>query len=225
MAAASSACCWLPLVAVGFGLGAGGAAVILERYRWIFLGAAAVLLGIGFYLSYRREEPCAPDGSCPPQRPLLRVVNRVVLWSSAALVMTFALLPELRSAMPGGSRPTEGASPHDSTMVVLHVAGMTCAACEVPVEQSLRAIPGVLDVHADAASGRVTLALERGVPLDEPQMRSTLTAAGYQLLRREPLTAPPPRRLILLSAGSRELRDAFNSDVGSVRLVALLSPT
>ena len=142
VAAASSACCWLPLVAVGLGLGAGGAAALLEPYRGWFLGAAAALLGIGFYFDYRREEPCAPDGSCPPQRPLLRRVNRAVLWSSAALVVGFALFPEITRLI--------------ST--------------------------------------------------------STGTFASAQ-------------QLIRLSADAHELRDAFNRDLGSVRLVALLSPT
>ena len=44
MAAASLACCGLPLAAVGLGLGAGGAAVFLERYKWDCIGTAAVLL-------------------------------------------------------------------------------------------------------------------------------------------------------------------------------------
>jgi len=147
MAAASSACCWLPLVAAALGLGAGGAAAVLERYRWVFLGVASVLLCFGYYLNYRREEPCVSDGSCPPQRSRLRMINRILLWSSAALVVIFALLPELRAA----------------------------ACCQ---------------------------------------------------LRRVPIPATRPSRpLSRLSRDGRELRDAFNRDVGSVRLVALLSPT
>ena len=140
--AVAAACCWLPLVAVGLGLGAGGAAALLEPYRGWFLGAAAALLGIGFYFDYRREEPCAPDGSCPPQRPLLRRVNRVVLWSSAALVVGFALFPEITRVLA---------------------------------------------------------------------TRTGTSAAGQGLVR--------------LSSDARELRDAFNRDRGSMRLVALLSPT
>jgi len=226
LAAVSSACCWMPIVTIGLGLGAGGAAVMLEGYRWVFLGVASVLLGLGFHLNYRREAPCAPDGSCLPRRPLLRLINRTILWGSAILVAIFALFPELRSAISGGAPPNVEASLPEST-VVLEVAGMTCAACEAPVEQALRAAHGVREAHADAASGRVTLSLDRGATPNDSLLQSRLKAVGYRLLRREPNPVAPasPRRLIRLSADGRELRDAFNHDVGSARLVALLSPT
>ena len=227
MAAASSACCWLPLVTVGLGLGAGGAAAMLERYRWAFLGAAAVLPGIGFYLNYRREDRCAPDGACPPPRPLLRTANRVVLWTSALLVAVFALFPHITSSISSGARAGTAAPPPDSSTIVLNVGGMTCATCEAPVEQALRTVKGVRGVHADATSGRVTLTLDGSAAPNDSLMHSSLEAAGYQLLRRASATTASgsPRSLIRLSADGHELRAAFNRDVGSVRLVALLSPT
>ena len=184
VAAASSACCWLPLLTVGLGLGAGGAAVTLDRYRWLFLGVAALLLGVGFYLNHRREAPCAADGSCAPQRPLLRTFNRVVLWSSAVLVAVFAGFPELTAAIPKGRGSAAGRGALDSTVVVLEVGGMTCAACQVPVEQALRGVSGVRMVHADAVRGRVALAVESGAIPEDSVMRSRLAAAGYRLLAR-----------------------------------------
>jgi hypothetical protein len=145
MAAVSTACCWLPLVTVALGLGAGGAAAIFDPYRWVFLGLASVLLALGFYFNYRRDAHCDPDGSCPPERRRLRAVNRVVLWSSSVLVVTFGLFPELTAII------SERTPPRDSTT-----------------------------------------------------------------------SWPWPIRL---SDDAHELRDAFNHDVGSVRLVTLLSPT
>lgn len=183
MAAVSSACCWLPLAMVGLGLGAGGAAAALERYRWAFLGVAAVLLGVGFYLNYRREAVCAPDGSCPPSRPWLRSLNRVVLWVSAALVAVFALFPEIASLTSRNARPVVAGGSPDSTIVVLRVGGMSCTACEAPVEQALGSVMGVGAVHAEAASGRVMLTVEHGSKPSDSLMSSKLAAAGYRLLR------------------------------------------
>ena len=100
LAAASSACCWLPAVTIVLGLGAGSAGFLLERYRWGFVAGAAMLLGLGFYLEYGLGERCAPDGSCPPDRPVLRRLNRGLLWFSAGIVAIFALFPELRAALP-----------------------------------------------------------------------------------------------------------------------------
>jgi hypothetical protein len=144
-AAASSACCWLPLAALGLGVGIGGAGAVFERYRWLFIGAAVLFLGLGWFLNERAAAvECAPDGTCPPSRSRLRGFNRVILAIGAVGVALFAFLPEILGFM--ASRP---------------------------------------------------LASEVGA-------------------RR------PAHRL---SAGAVELRDAFNRDRGTVRLVVLLSPT
>jgi copper chaperone CopZ len=183
MAAVSSACCWLPLATLGLGLGAGGAAAALDRYRWLFLGVAAALLGVGFYLNYRRGADCAPDGTCPPRRPLLRSLNRVVLWISAALVASFAVFPEIASVTLRGGRPSAASSSLDSTIIVLQVGGMSCAACEAPVEQALASVRGVRAVRADAGSGQVKLTLDHGAAPSDSLMNVKLAAAGYRLLR------------------------------------------
>lgn len=170
-AAASSACCWLPLVALGLGLGAGGVAAMLERFRWPLIVISAALIGLGFYLNYRPEAECAPDGSCPPQRPRLRRFNRAVLWISAILVIGFAVFPEFTAALTYGPRPALRAAFADSAAGALAVGGKTCAGCEIG--DSTRA----------------------------------------------------PGQVVRLSSDAADLRVAFNRDTGSVRIVALLSPT
>jgi copper chaperone CopZ len=183
MAAVSSACCWLPLATVGLGLGAGGAAAALDRFRWVFLGVAVVLLGVGFHLNYRREADCTPGGTCPPRRALPRSVNQMVLWISAALVASFAAFPEFVSITLRGGRSSAANRSPDSTIVVLQVGGMSCAACEVPVEQALAGMRGVRAVRADAGSGRVMLTLEHGAAPSDSLMNEKLAAAGYRLQR------------------------------------------
>ena len=225
MAATSSACCWLPLVAVGLGLGAGGAAAMLERYRGVFLGAATVLLGIGFYFNYRRDPRCAPDGTCLPEHSALTTANRIVLWVSAVVVVLFSLFPQIRAAFPAGGRSTPAVALVDLTSVVLDVGGMTCATCEEPVERALRTVQGVRAVHADAASGHVTLILSGESAPDNSLLRSKLRSAGYELFRREPGKAFPHRSLGRLSTDGRELREMFNRDNKSARIIAFLSPT
>jgi copper chaperone CopZ len=198
---------------------------MFERYRWLLFGVAAALLGLGFFLNYRREDACAPDGSCPPQVDRLRTVNRVVLWICAAFVVLLALFPQIITV----SAPTRfvacgtGAPSHT---IVLDVGGMTCTECEVPVERALQAVPGVRAVHADADSGRVSVDFDGAAPA-ESLVRSKLEGAGYQLLGTAagPAPSPDPAGVTRLSSNATELRDAFNRDIGTVRIVALLSPT
>ena len=106
-AAASSACCWLPLSAVVFGIGVGGAGAGFERFRWPLLAISIGLLGIGWWLNERAARAaCAPDGSCPPAGRRLRAFNRVVLVFGAVGVTLFATLPEILGAI--ASRPLAG---------------------------------------------------------------------------------------------------------------------
>lgn len=92
-ALASSACCWLPLLLFGLGASGVGIAALFARFRFVFLGSAAGLLALAFYLNYRRQEVCRPDGSCVAIGRRTRRVTRAVLWVSTVLVVTFALFP------------------------------------------------------------------------------------------------------------------------------------
>ncbi len=150
-----------------------------------------------------------------------------MLWTSAALVTVFALYPQITSSFSSGAGASAVTDHPDSSTIVLEVGGMTCATCETPVEQALRAVTGVRGVYADAVSGRVTVTLDGSTAPNDSLMHSKLKAAGYLLLRHAPATPPSAfeRSLIRLSADGHELREAFNRDVGSVRLLALLSPT
>lgn len=101
-AAVSSACCWLPLLLVGTGLSAVGAATFIEKFRPLFLAAAILFLGIAFFLNYRPERiECATDGTCTVPNRGLRRLNRIMLWISAVAVALFALLPNYVGCLIG----------------------------------------------------------------------------------------------------------------------------
>lgn len=66
---AASACCVGPIVFALLGLGGAGALVALEPYRPVFAGVTFLLLGVGWYLTYRR--PVAPMMPTPQMHSLL----------------------------------------------------------------------------------------------------------------------------------------------------------
>ena len=108
-AAASSACCWLPLAAMVFGFGIGGLGATFERYRIPLLVVAALLLVAGWWLNERSTaQACAPDGTCPPSAARWKSINRGLLLVAALGVGGFAILPELLALMATRTLRSEG---------------------------------------------------------------------------------------------------------------------
>lgn len=98
----SSICCIGPVVfaALGVGIGAtgflSGTAGFLKAllpYRPVFIGLAMLLLGISFYLVYRRPKSavCASGEVCVPGT--LGGANRTVLWVLAVLALVLIYTP------------------------------------------------------------------------------------------------------------------------------------
>ncbi|GAB2594368.1 hypothetical protein GCM10027168_28870 [Streptomyces capparidis] len=65
---------------------------------------------------------------------------------------------------------------------VYTVAGMTCGHCEKAVAEELSALPGVTEVAADAADGRVTVTAT--AEPDVEAVRAAVDEAGYELVGR-----------------------------------------
>jgi mercuric ion transport protein len=96
---ASSLCCLGPLVFAALGLGGAGLLVKLEAYRPYLAALTLVLLGAGFYLTYRRPRlaPAAAVGSpaCDCELPRANQLGRVMLWIATVVVVGFLSFPYL----------------------------------------------------------------------------------------------------------------------------------
>ncbi len=64
----ASACCVLPLVLAGVGIGTGGLAAFVP-YRWPLTIVAAVIVAAGWMLYLRRRRACAGDATCAGSKP------------------------------------------------------------------------------------------------------------------------------------------------------------
>jgi copper chaperone len=67
-----------------------------------------------------------------------------------------------------------------STTSTYAVTGMTCGHCEAAIDEEVSALPGVTDVTADHATGRVTVTAE--TQPDESALREAVEEAGYELV-------------------------------------------
>ena len=181
-ALAASACCWIPLLLIAFGISAGGVSAWFEKYRLLFLGITAVLLGTAFYVVYFRKPACTSGGVCP-QDPRLQRLSRVTLWVATVFVVAIAAFPKYVGALIPQSTPVQAAIPVErKTTAVIAIDGMTCDGCAVLVHNSLVKVPGVLGASVSYADGTATLDVDGASPPSREALAAALEGAGYKIL-------------------------------------------
>jgi len=104
----ASICCIGPFVfaALGVGVGATGLLAgtagflkVLLPYRPVFVGLTVLLLGLSFYLAYRKPEPtCAQGAVCTPGSA--PGANRTLLWGLSILAVILLLAPYWLEILP-----------------------------------------------------------------------------------------------------------------------------
>lgn len=94
-AAASSACCWLPVALAAAGASVAGLSTVLDRWRPAFAALAVGMLIYGFYGSYFGARACCVDAV---GRRALRI-RRAGVWCAGALVAGFLLYPSYAPAL------------------------------------------------------------------------------------------------------------------------------
>jgi mercuric ion transport protein len=175
----ASICCLGPLVLLALGVGGAWASTltVLDPLRPFAVLVAIAALGFAFYRVYRpaARQACNADGSCTHPRGLRR--RRAIVWVAAGLILSLLAAPyilEAALADPGEVAP----APIGTAEVVLHIDGMTCAACSVGIRQALLRVDGVHDA-------RVTWEPPRAVVRYSPEKAApeafaeAVTSAGY----------------------------------------------
>lgn len=181
-AVAASACCWIPLLLIAFGVSAGGVSAWFEQYRLLFLGVTVVLLGTAFYVVYFRKPVCTSDSACP-RDPRLHRFSRVMLWVATVFVVAIAAFPKYVGALIPESTPVQAAIPVErTTTAVIAIDGMTCEGCAVLVQNSLVKVPGVLGASVSYADGTATLDVDSASPPSREALAAALEGAGYKIL-------------------------------------------
>ena len=158
-AALASLCCIGPLVAVGLGIGAFGAATLFESLRPYLLVATAALLGTAFYGTYRKQpqEKCEGEACAVGPREKSR---KILLWVVTGAVAAFAAFPYYSGFFWGSATTASStalAATGESATAEFHVEGMTCAGCAATLESALKKTPGVatVAVSLEGKSARV----------------------------------------------------------------------
>ena len=71
----SSACCWLPLLLLAFGVSGGALSATFEAWRPVLLPVTFMLLGIAFFLTYRKPKKAAQGMDVQTQQQAMLAVS------------------------------------------------------------------------------------------------------------------------------------------------------
>jgi mercuric ion transport protein len=177
-ALAASSCCIGPLLVALLGVGGAGAFATIGGYRPPVLGVTAVLLGAGFYLTYRTPVVAQAD-ACGCTTPSANRAGKIALWLATAFIVLFAAAPPLLAQVAALGTPKTAATDRASAATaVLRVEGMDCQACTVHARRELAKLGGSPSMTLDVENQTLTVTYEPAPGRLEAYVRA-LKELGY----------------------------------------------
>ena len=183
-AVTASLCCILPLIAAVFGFTGFAAAKFFEHWRSYFLAVTFGLLGLGFYLGYRRPGDACKTGRACERTPIGRW-NRTVLCLIAVFIVILPAFPYYSGwaarAITKSKGPAKVEAQSSQGHAVLKIDGMDCSACAVLIEKKLSQIPGVRHAEVSFENRQAALDYDPGA-VGPSQFVKAITDAGYKVV-------------------------------------------
>jgi len=165
-AIAASSCCIGPLILAALGIGGAGAFAVLGAYRPYILGATAVMLAGGFYLTYRKPRAAAEGDACGCEKPNPKAgrAGKIGLWFATGLVLVFAAAPNLIACIANRGHDAAVATTPGATVehATIRVEGMDCKACGVHIRGALAKVGGFHNMTLDLEAQKITVGYEPG---------------------------------------------------------------
>jgi copper chaperone CopZ len=154
----ASLCCIGPVVVALIGVGSIGAFSVFEAYRPYLIGLTAAILGLAFYLTYRKREVKCEDSTCPEGMDSHKVEsagkwNKIAVWLVTFIAAVAIAFPYFGVAP---SSPMNAAV-QGKAIATLSIEGMTCEACAKGIERSLVSIKGVRKANVEYKQGRAVV--------------------------------------------------------------------
>lgn len=169
---AASLCCIGPLLSLTLGLGSFAASAWFAQWRPVFLGVTFALLGLAWYLTYRRPKVDCEDGLCarPPGR-----AARISLWLGTLVALAVAIYPSLPALNHQINAPPIAAG--DGKLSV-QIPSMDCPPCAKGIEASLGRTPGVKQAAVDYDTKQAVLVFDPSV-ISRDQLLALIDATGF----------------------------------------------
>lgn len=169
---AASLCCIGPLLSLTLGLGSFAASAWFAQWRPVFLGVTFVLLGLAWYLTYRRPKVDCEDGTCarPPGK-----AARISLWLGTLVALAAAIYPALPAANHQINAAAVAAS--DARLSV-QIPSMDCPPCAAGIEATLNRAPGVKQAAVNYDTKEAVLVFDPSVT-SQDKLLALIDASGF----------------------------------------------
>lgn len=170
----ASICCLGPAVLSILSIAGAGLFFKFEAFRPYFIVLTVFLLGLAFYLTYRKREVVCEDGTCKIEGA--SKWNKIALWIATVFVVFFISFPYLDLST---EKPLKEGMPTEIIETTIDVKGMTCIGCEFSVERALKKLDGIIEVKADYKRGKVYVKFERD-KITVDKIVDAINETGYE---------------------------------------------
>jgi len=179
-AIAASACCILPLLLGAASAGTAGLGAAITPYRPYFIALTVLLLGAGFYFTYRPQNSRGEAECCDVKSGRTQRISRSLLWVVTVFTVGALAYPNIaayRARVSVSSAPVVAASTKGQT-VLFSIPSMDCAACAVNIAEALKKVPGVFEARVDYLAKRAIVRFDaaQATPLT---LKAVIDATGF----------------------------------------------
>lgn len=188
-AVVASACCWLPLLLIAFGVSGGTLAAKFEAFRPVLLPVTFALLGLAFFFTYRKPKVVAAAASggeescgCPPEHSkgfTIKRLNKIILWVVTVFVLAFAFFPNYVGFLLATNDTAQVRADTERVEWRMTIKGMTCQGCAALIQSELTKVPGVYEAKVDYEQGSAVITATPEV--NEAVLRKAVEVAGYSV--------------------------------------------
>ncbi len=172
----ASSCCIVPLILAGLGIGSIGIFSSLEKYRLMFIIITFALVGMAFYLTYRKKKN---DECCDINKVKMDRIKKIALWTITAVAVGLLLFPYVYgtfSKSPSGVPVSD-----DLKKIVIEIKGMTCEACAQSINSAISKIQDVSAVNISLEKGEAIVGFNNNVKdIPENKLLTAIEDIGYK---------------------------------------------
>lgn len=181
-AVAASSCCIGPLVVAALGLGGAGAFATIGAYRPHILVGTVGLLGVGYYLTYRKAKPTADACGCATaRRGKSARAAKIGLWIATGTVVLFAAIPSVLAHVARQDVHVPAAPGATMVTAAIHVQGIDCEGCATGLRKAMRGVGGFHDLKLDIPHQTVVVSYEPAPGRLEAYAKAIEAETGFEV--------------------------------------------